>query len=101
MNVLNIATKSTNIGEILVYVAMFSKTIDKILCFTVPHEMKISYFFSLCNHLELGTLFMRTPIILTLLGTGPKLCHFKIWKAHLGVLLYGFGGTFGTATPGS
>ena len=47
LNVLNIATKSTNIGEILVYVAMFSKTIDKILCFAVPHEMKISNFFSL------------------------------------------------------
>ena len=31
----NFGTKSVNIGDIIVYLAVFSTTIDKILCFWV------------------------------------------------------------------
>ena len=34
-NMKNIGTKSNNMSEIMVYLAMFSTTIDKILCFWV------------------------------------------------------------------
>ena len=35
LNMKNIGTKSVNMSEIMVYLAMFSTTIDKILCFWV------------------------------------------------------------------
>ena len=41
-------------SDIIVYLAMFSTTIDKILCFMGPN-----------------------------LGPGPKFCHFLSWKAPL------------------
>ena len=38
----NIGTKSINMSDIMVYVAMFSTTNDKILCFIGPHQIDCS-----------------------------------------------------------
>ena len=38
---INIATKSVNMSDIIVYLAMFSASIDKILCFVGPHKLKM------------------------------------------------------------
>ena len=47
----NIGTKSVNMSDIMVYLAMFSTTIDK-----MKEKMKMShYFISLWYPLELGT----------------------------------------------
>ena len=52
----NIGTKSINMSDIMVYLAMSSTTIDQILCFLGPHKIKMShYFISLWYPLELGT----------------------------------------------
>ena len=40
----NIGTKSVNMNDIMVYLAMFSTTIDKNVMFSGPHEMKMSHY---------------------------------------------------------
>ena len=55
----NIGTKSTNMSDIIVYLAMFSTTIDKILCFMGPHKMKMSHYFSVLDPIwNLGLYFI-------------------------------------------
>ena len=44
-----IDTKSTNMNDIILYFAMFSTTIDKILCFIGPRNMKMSHYFSVLD----------------------------------------------------
>ena len=46
LNMKTIGTKSINTSDIMVYLAMFSTTIDKILCYLGPNKMKISHYFS-------------------------------------------------------
>ena len=45
LNMKHIGTKSINMIDIMVYLAMLSTTIDKILCFLGPHKMKMSHYF--------------------------------------------------------
>ena len=47
----NIGTKSINMSETMVYLAMFSTTIDKFLCFMGGHKMKTSHYFSVLDTL--------------------------------------------------
>ena len=47
----NVGTKSFDISDIMVYLAMFSTTIDKILCFSGPHKMKMSHHISVSDTL--------------------------------------------------
>ena len=42
-------TELWNISEIMIYLAMFSTTIDKILYFMGPHNMKMSNYFSVLD----------------------------------------------------
>ena len=46
LNMKNIGTKSIDMSDIRVYLAMFSTTNDKMLCFIGPHKMKRSHYFS-------------------------------------------------------
>ena len=56
----NIAKKSVNMSDIMVYLAMFSTTIDKILCFWDENEFYFSVFGTLWN---LGHMYKRTHFI--------------------------------------
>ena len=49
LNMKNIVPKSNNMSDIIVYLAMFSTTIDNILCFMGPHTMKLSDYFSILD----------------------------------------------------
>ena len=52
LNMKNIGTKSVNMSDLMIYLAMLSTTIDKILCFL---KMNMShYLFSLWYSLELS-----------------------------------------------
>ena len=59
----NIGTKSVNMSDKMVYLAMFSTTIDKISCFWVKMS---HYFISLWYPLEVGTFLISEdpPLIL-------------------------------------
>ena len=60
----NIGTKSINMSDIMVYLAMFSTTIDKILYFLGPHKMKMSHYFAVSDtpwNLGHLFLFLKTP----------------------------------------
>ena len=51
LNMKNIGTKSINMSETMVYLAMFSTPIDKIICFMGQHNMKTSHYFSVLDTL--------------------------------------------------
>ena len=53
LNMKNIGTKSINMTDIMVYLVMFSTSINKILCFLGPNNMKILNF----SQLKLETYF--------------------------------------------
>ena len=56
LNMKNIGTKSVNMSDIMVYLVMFSTTIDNILCFWVLIRWKlVIIFISLWYPLELGS----------------------------------------------
>ena len=74
----NIGTKSVNMSEIMVPLAMFSTTIDNIFMFLGYYIMKMSpYFISLWYPLELGIFLISEdpPLILNFsqLKLGPFL----------------------------
>ena len=52
----NIATKSVNLSDIMVYLAMFSTISDRILCFLGPQQMKMSNYFSVSDPKTVHTL---------------------------------------------
>ena len=64
LNMKNIGTKSVNMSGIMVYLAMFSTTIDKILCFMGPHKMKMSHYFSVLD--PIWILGIPNPMLLHL-----------------------------------
>ena len=49
----NIGTQSINMSDIIVYLAMFNKTVDKILCFLGSHKVQMSHYFSVTDTLGL------------------------------------------------
>ena len=56
----NIGTKSVNMSDKMVYLAMFSTTIDKISCFWVKMS---HYFISPWYPLELGTFLISLIVV--------------------------------------
>ena len=78
LNMKNIGTKSVNMSDIMVYLAMFSTTIG-------PHNMKMSHqFISLWYPLKLGTFFTSEDPPLILNYSQLKLGTFLIfWRPPL------------------
>ena len=75
MNINNIGTKSVNMSDIMVYLAMFSTTIDEILCFWVLIKWKLVIILSPITTLwNLGLFFISedTPL-------PPLIFNFLFW----------------------
>ena len=77
LNMKNIGTKSTNMSYIIVYLAMFSATIDIIL---YP-KMKMSHYFSLMDPVWNFDDPRYPPI-----WNSQIFSHFLVWKASLTIV---------------
>ena len=102
LNMKNFGTKSVNMSDIMVYLAMFGTTIDKILCYMGPPKMQMSHYFLVLDpNWNLGFFKFLFPLLIfsfsetwdlkknsddppsALSGPGPKFPRFLVWKASL------------------